>query len=104
MKVKPLVEAVSATLGVAVLSPSACANPTVEAVEFVGMAAPATVDEKTDVYTKAQVIYRYTDGKAKTYDLAYHQIMATTEVINGIMVGGLFDQKDAPTTVRLKLE
>jgi len=96
MKVKPLVEAVSATLGVAVLSASACANPTVEAVEFVGMAAPATVDEKTDVYTKAQVIYRYTDGKAKTYDLAYHQIMATTEVINGIMVGGLFDQKDAP--------
>jgi len=42
------------------------------------------------------VIYRYTDGKTKTYDLAYHQIMATTEVINGNMVGGLFDQKEAP--------
>jgi len=96
MQVKPLVEAVLAALGVAVLSASACADPTVEAVEFVGMAAPATVDEKTDVYTRARVIYRYTDGKTKTYDLAYHQIMATTEVINGNMVGGLFDQKEAP--------
>ena len=96
MKRKPLVAAVSAALGVTVLSSVACAGPTVKSVEFIGMDAPASVDEKSDVYTKAQVTYRYTNGKSKTYDLKYHQVTGTTELVNGKLVGGLYDRNDAP--------
>ena len=42
MKRKPIVAAVSAALGVTVLSSAACAGATVESVEFIGMPAPAT--------------------------------------------------------------
>ena len=83
MKRKPIVAAVSAALGVTVLSSAACAGSTVESVAFIGMSAPTTVDEKSDAYTKAQVIYRYTNGKSKTYDLKYHQVTGTTELVNG---------------------
>ena len=96
MKLKPIVAAVSAALGVTVLSSAACAGSTVKSVEFIGMDAPASVDEKSDVYTKAQVIYRYTNGKSKTYDLKYHQVTGTTELVNGKLVGGLYDRNDAP--------
>ena len=96
MKLKPLVAAVSAALGITVLSSAACAGSTVKSVEFIGMDAPASVDEKSDVYTKAQVIYRYTNGKSKTYDLKYHQVTGTTELVNGKLVGGLYDRNDAP--------
>ena len=82
MKRKPIVAAVSAALGVTVLSSAACAGSTVESVEFIGMSAPATVEEKSDAYTKAQVIYRYTNGKSTTYDLKYHQVTGTTERVN----------------------
>ena len=37
-------------------------------------------------------------GKTKTYDLKYHQLMATTEAIKGEVVGGLYDVHDAPLT------
>jgi len=96
MKLKPLVAAVSAALGVTVLSSAACAGSTVKSVEFIGMDTPVSVDEKSDVYTKAQVIYRYTNGKSKTYDLKYHQVTGTTELVNGKLVGGLYDRNDAP--------
>lgn len=90
MKRKPLVIALSSALGIAVLSSSACANPTVKSVEFIGMAAPDTADKKADIYTTAQVKYTYTNGKVAIFDLHYHKLMATTKAINGKLVGGLY--------------
>lgn len=70
----------------------------VKSVEFIGMAAPATAEEKSDVYTKAQMQVTYQNGKTDTFKLNYHQLMATTELINGKVVGGLQDVNDAPLT------
>jgi len=70
----------------------------VRSVEFVGMPAPATPAEKADVYTTAQVVVTYRNGKTRTYDLKYHQLMATSDVINGKVVGGLYDAYDNPIT------
>jgi len=66
----------------------------VTAVEFIGMDAPATAAEKADVYTKAKLKVSYNDGASKTFDLQYYQLMATTDVIGGRVVGGIFDAND----------
>jgi len=65
-------------------------------VEFIGMDAPATAEEKADVYSKAKMVVTDKHGRTKSFDLKYHRLMATTEVINGRVVGGLFDLNDAP--------
>ena len=98
MKRKPIVIALSSALGIAVLSSSACANPTVKSVEFIGMNPPSTVEEKADIYTKAKVKITYRNGKTETHDLKYHQLMATTEMVNGKLVGGLYDTDGNPLT------
>ena len=71
---------------------------TVRSVEFVEMAPPATVQERADVYSGAKAVVTYADGRTSTLDLAYHQLTATTEVIRGQVVGGLFDAADKPLT------
>ncbi len=68
----------------------------VKAVEFIGMDAPSTPEEKASIYTTAQMTVRYTNGRTRTYDLAYHELMATGETINGNVVGGLYDVDDQP--------
>jgi secreted PhoX family phosphatase len=67
-------------------------------VEFIGMPAPATAEEKADIYTGAKAKYTYANGKTKTYNLKYRQLMATTDMVNGKMVGGLYDANHAPLT------
>ena len=94
----PITLAVSAALGAYALSQTVHAGSTVKSVEFVAMPAPATAEEKADIYTKAQMKITYKHGNTKTYDLKYHQLMATTDVIGGKVVGGLYDVKDAPIT------
>jgi hypothetical protein len=79
--------------------PSAPANavqPGVQSVEFFGMPAPATTAEKTDIYTRARVRYTYANGKTEDLDLVYHQLMGTTDSLNGKVIGGLFDAKGNP--------
>jgi hypothetical protein len=98
MKLKPLSAALGAAFGVAVLSTSACADANVKSVEFIGMPSPATVAEKADIYTAAKVKYTYVNGKTKTYDLHYHQLMGTTESVAGKVVGGLYDANGSPLT------
>ena len=72
--------------------------PAVSSVEFIGMSAPSTLDERADVYTKAKVKVTYRNGNSRTFDLAYHQLMATTEQVGGHVVGGLWDSTGAPLT------
>jgi secreted PhoX family phosphatase len=96
MSRKSLAATVSAALSVSFLATGAEAAPAVKSVEFLGMPAPATADEKTDMYTKAQMKVTYKNGKSRTLDLQYHELMATTETVGGKVVGGLYDAKDAP--------
>jgi secreted PhoX family phosphatase len=68
----------------------------VASVEFIGMAAPATPDQKTDIYTGAKVRVVYRNGKSTVHDLQYHELMGTTDRVNGALVGGLFNHLDQP--------
>jgi len=96
VKRKVLAASVAGVLSGLSLIQRAQAEPAVKSVEFIGMAPPATLDERTDIYTGAQMKVTYRNGKVKTYDLKYNQLMATTEEVNGKLVGGLFDVNGDP--------
>lgn len=98
MQRKPLAAAVSAIVSVTWLAACVEAAPAVKSVEFVGMPAPATADEKTEVYTKAQLRVTYKNGKSRAFDLQYHPLMLTGDKVGDKVVGGLYDAKDAPIT------
>ncbi len=70
----------------------------VSSVEFVGMPAPATVDERADVYTAAKVIVTYRNGKSETLDLKFHKLADTTDVVGGNVVGGFVDSRGIAIT------
>lgn len=95
MLMKVLSIAVVSALGL-VNTNTAFAAAAASSVEFIGMAPPSTAAEKADIYTSASVKVTYSNGRSKTYDLKYHQLMATTDVINGRVVGGLYDVNDNP--------
>ena len=88
--------AVSSALSLLTFAGSADAAPTVKSVEFIGMPAPVTADEKTDIYSKARMKVIYRNGKSRTYDLSYHELMGTADSIAGHTVGGLYDYHDHP--------
>lgn len=71
-------------------------SPILQSVSFVGMPPPATAIDKAAIYTKAKITYAYTDGSIMTYDLKYHMLMATNDVVNGGKVGGLYDFYESP--------
>ncbi len=71
-------------------------EPSLVSADFTGMDAPATADQKADMYTTARVTFTYSDGTSKTHDLAYDKIFDTTDVVGGAVVGGLFDSGGAP--------
>ncbi|MBI1283393.1 MAG: DUF839 domain-containing protein [Thiobacillus sp.] len=103
MKLKPIVIAMSCALSAFAVAGQASADSdhgynhaVVKSVEFIGMNAPSTPEQKADVYTTAKVKVTYRNGKSDTINLKYHQLMATTDVINGKSVGGLFDHNDDP--------
>jgi hypothetical protein len=89
MKIKPIAIAVFSALSVGAFSSEVSAHGDARSVEFIGMDAPATAEEKADVYTKAKLKVTYGHGRARTYSLAYRQLFATSETINGKVVGGL---------------
>ncbi|MFO1419055.1 MAG: hypothetical protein U1E83_10350 [Methylotetracoccus sp.] len=60
------------------------------------MPPPASDDEKTDIYTKATLRIRYKGGKQQDFPLVYHELMGTTDVVKGEVVGGLHDYHNAP--------
>lgn len=77
-------------------SPSTVMPASVQSVEFIGMSAPADAGEKADIYTRAKMKVSYRNGETTIHDLKYHQLMATTDVIKGNVVGGLYDVHGAP--------
>jgi secreted PhoX family phosphatase len=98
MKLKPTAMAIFSIFGVGMLPQSVYADSVIKTVEFIGMDSPATAEEKADIYTGAKMTVTYKTGETETYDLQYHQLMATTEVIKGKVVGGLYDVNNEPLT------
>ncbi len=105
MNTKSLVFSLALSLGVggAAAVQAGGASPllpaaNVKSVEFIGMDAPSSSAEKADIYTRAKVKYTYMNGTTRIYDLKYHQLMATTQTINGKVVGGLYNVNNVPIT------
>lgn len=69
-------------------------------VEFIGMPAPVTADEKADAYTRATLRMTCSDGRTTEYPLQYHLIFVTTDRVGGAMVGGLSNAAGAALTDR----
>jgi hypothetical protein len=72
-------------------APAHAVGAGVRSVEFIGMDAPSTAEQKADIYTKAKVVYTYVSGKTEEHELAYHQVLGTTDSLNGKVIGGFFD-------------
>lgn len=70
------------------LAPSVQAAPAVKSVEFIGMSPPSTVQERADIYTKAQLKVTYANGQTESFDLKYHLLMGTTDIVKNQVVGG----------------
>jgi secreted PhoX family phosphatase len=96
MKLKATSLAVMSALGVGSLPATSFAAPTLQRVEFIGMEAPSTADEKASMYTDAKMKVYYRNGQSRTFDLKYHELMGTTDIIRGQVVGGLHDVNGAP--------
>jgi secreted PhoX family phosphatase len=66
---------------------------TISSVEFVGMPAPSTDQERSSVYTTAKVIVSYTDGTSKEFPLAFNALFYNTDKVgnNPYEAGRLYD-------------
>lgn len=71
---------------------------TISSVEFVGMSAPSTDQERSSVYTTAKVIVSYTDGTSKEFPLAFNTLFYNTDKVgsNPYEAGRLYDINGAP--------
>ena len=98
MKSNTVTAALSAALYSFSFTSSVHAGPAVQSVEFVGMSPPSTVEQRAGIYTQAQMKITFSNGKSQILDLKYHQLMATADVIDNQVVGGLFDAQGAPLT------
>ena len=94
MRTRPAAAAVAAVLGA--LSVAGCSdsndtkNQAVTKVDFIGMDAPATTEQKADMYSGARVVYTFESGATAEYQLQYHKIFDTTTTVGGNVVGGLY--------------
>lgn len=85
-------------LSVAILFPTA-ANVYAEAkkpvqiksVEFVGMEAPDTNEERSKMYSEASAVVTYNDGSQQSFPLEYKSLSRPGEIINGKVVGAAYD-------------
>ena len=68
----------------------------IAAIEFIGMDAPVTAEQRASVYSAAKVKIRYKKGHSKIQPLEYKQLFATTDNINGVLAGGLYDAVGQP--------
>lgn len=71
-------------------------NKDVVAIDFISMDAPATPEQRASVYSNAKIRISYKDGSSKMQPLEYKQLFATTDIVNGEVVGGLYDAVGQP--------
>ena len=92
MKMKLLTVALLSALGVA-----GCGNDdddsiaTLRSVEFTGMPAPSSDQERASAYTTASVTYTYSDGSKKTAALNFKPLYSSLDTITGVTGGHVYD-------------
>ncbi|UUZ86196.1 DUF839 domain-containing protein [Paenibacillus sp. P26] len=59
----------------------------VQSVQFIGMEAPKTAEEKAQMYSKASVEVTYTDGTKQVFPLHYETLYKPGDVIGGKTAG-----------------
>ncbi|NTW59200.1 MAG: DUF839 domain-containing protein [Nitrospirae bacterium] len=72
-------------------SPAHGIPASIRSVEFIGMDAPATPEERAQSYTKAKARVTYRNGKTRTFDLNYNVLHYNTTAINGVTAGMVYD-------------
>ncbi len=90
MKIMLLPATVLAALGITACG-SNDSEPAVTAVEFVGMPAPSTDQERASAYTKAALKVSYATGTSLTYPLSYNALYYNTDTLTGITGGHVYD-------------
>jgi len=68
----------------------------VQSVEFLGMAAPATPEQRAAAYTEAKAKVTYRNGKSRTFDLTYDVLHYNKTTIGGVTAGMLYDVHGNP--------
>jgi secreted PhoX family phosphatase len=90
---------VLSALGLAGCNSSSTSDPatkTVSSVEFLGMDAPSTVEQRADMYSAAKVKVTYSDESTAVSNLSYKQLLGTTDSMSGKTVGGQYDAAGNP--------
>lgn len=101
MRMKVISLAVASALGMSILVSGCNADDNdgtaagIKSVEFIGMDAPSTIEQKADMYSDAKMVVTYTDGRIKIIDMVYNKLFDTTDSLGGSIIGGLFDHLDA---------
>ncbi|HIJ88539.1 MAG TPA: DUF839 domain-containing protein [Desulfuromonadales bacterium] len=94
----------AAALGSAALMAAGCSSdsttvvpstPKIATVTFTNMSAAKTDDERATVYSGSSAVVTFTDGKTKTYPLSYKTLFQSSDVISGIIPGGVVDYSGA---------
>lgn len=81
----------------AVASTKACASDKeIKSVEFIGMKAPQTVEERSKAYTDAKVRINYREGSERTFGLTYNVLHYNTDSIDGVTAGMLYNRGGSP--------
>ena len=70
-------------------------TPALTSVEFSGMPAPSTDQERASAYTTASVTYVYSDGTKKTSALSFKPLYSSLDVITGVTGGQVYDVNGA---------
>jgi len=68
----------------------------IASIEFIGMNAPVTPEQRASIYTDAKVKITYKNGRSEIETLEYKQLFSTTDSINGKLAGGLYDALGQP--------
>ena len=76
--------------------PSAPLAAGVKSVEFLGMAAPSTSEERARSYTTASVRVTYRNGNTRDFALSYNVLHYNTDIIGGVTAGMLYDVAGSP--------
>lgn len=68
----------------------------VKSVEFIGMTAPETAEQRAAAYTTAKVKVTFKSGGSRVYDLHYNALFHNTDTIGGVTAGAAYDVTGTP--------
>jgi len=68
----------------------------VRSVEFLGMDAPVTPEQRAAAYTEAKAKVTYRNGRTRTFDLTYDVLHYNRTTIGGVTAGMIYDVHGSP--------